>query len=58
MIAPYATDVSTHGSELDALNEKMNTLSQVVVVVVVVVAVVVILMILIMLNIFFAIQRR
>jgi hypothetical protein len=28
VIAPYATDVSANGSELDALNEKMNALSQ------------------------------
>ena len=33
MIAPYATDVSANGCELDALNEKMNAMSQVVVVV-------------------------
>ena len=29
VIAPYATDVTANGSELDALNEKMNALSQV-----------------------------
>jgi hypothetical protein len=29
VIAPYATDVSINGSELDALNEKMNALTQV-----------------------------
>jgi hypothetical protein len=29
VIAPYATDVTANGSELDALNEKMSALSQV-----------------------------
>jgi ABC-type dipeptide/oligopeptide/nickel transport system permease subunit len=29
VVAPYATDVSTSGTELEMLNEKMNALSQV-----------------------------
>ncbi len=39
VVAPYATDVSTAGTELEMLNEKMNALSQVMPVLVVLVLV-------------------